>query len=360
MARIDSFLKLVVEQKASDLHFHAGNRPLIRHDGDLFPLPFRVLTERECGRFLTEMLTDAQKRDLKDTSDLDFVYALEGIARFRVNIFRQQGGMAGVFRVVPDQPPSLDDLGMPEAIRRLTQLNNGFVLITGPTGSGKTTTLAAIVHEINHKASKHVITVEDPIEFVHESANSIVTQRQVGVHTKSFSGALRAALREAPDVLVVGEMRDLETVMLGVSAAETGILVFGTMHTNSAPKAIHRLIDMAPDESREHLRGVLSVLLRGVVAQHLCKRASDEGRIAAVEVLLQNYAVSNMIREDKVHLIESYLQSANLRESGMVSLENCLLEYARKGLVMPEEALKAANMPDLIRDRLYQLADNII
>ncbi len=339
MPRIDSFLKLVVEQKASDLHFHAGNPPIIRHDGDLFRLPFRSLSERECRRFVFEMLNEEQKAAFLDASDVDFVYAMEDVGRFRVSVFRQHGGVGAVFRIIPDSPPSLDSLMMPEAIRGLTRLNNGLVLVTGPTGSGKTTTLAAIVNEINKNSSKHVITIEDPIEFVHVSDESVITQRQVGMHTRSFSLALRAALRESPDVLVVGEMRDLETVMLGISAAETGVLVFGTLHTNSAPKAVHRIVDMAPDESREHVRGVLSVLLRGVVAQHLCKRATGEGRVAAVEVLLQNYAVSNMVREDKVHLLEGYLQTSNPKDTGMQSLDRCLIEFVKQGYCLDRRDL---------------------
>lgn len=360
MARIDSFLRLVVEQQASDLHFHAGNVPIIRHDGDLVPLPFRILSEEETRRFLFEILTPEQRESFERDQELDFAYVIEGVGRFRVNAFQQSHGPGAVFRIIPARLPTLDELKLPAVLRKLAFQSHGLVLITGPTGSGKTTTLAAIIHEINTTSKRHVITVEDPIEFVHFPVQSVITQRQVGIHTEGFATALRSALRETPDVLVVGEMRDWEAVGLALSAAETGVLVFGTLHTNSAAKAIDRIIDVAPEEVREQVRGVISVLLKGVIAQRLCKRASGDGRIAALEILLQSYAVSHMIRDNKIFQIDAYLQSLELSESGMQSLDRCLLSYVQQGLVLPEEALQLANSPETFKKQIAQFQEDTL
>ena len=348
MARIDSFLRLVAEQKASDLHFHAGDVPVIRYNNDIIPLPFRALSETESRRFIYGLLSEEQRAQFEREKELDFVYEMEGVARFRSNIFLQHDGMSAVFRVVPNRLPSFEELNLPMVLKKLTRLNNGMVLVTGPTGSGKTTTLAALVNEINRTSHRHVITIEDPIEFIHLPINSIITQRQVGDHTTSFEEALRSALREAPDVIIVGELRDLETISLALTAAETGVLVFGTMHTSTAPKAVHRIIDAIPEHSREQMRGVLSVLLRGVVAQRLCKRASGDGRVAVLEIMRQNWAISHLIRDNKVHQIEGYLQSQNLEISGMQSFERCLFNYIRDELITKEEGLKTATSPELL------------
>ncbi|NOZ87765.1 MAG: PilT/PilU family type 4a pilus ATPase [Deltaproteobacteria bacterium] len=345
MARLDTFLKLVVEQHASDLHFHAGNPPIVRHDGDIIKLPFRVLSDSEAERFIYEIMTDEQKKAFLENHDLDMIYVIDGVGRFRVNVFLQSHGPSAVFRVIPQRLPTVEELMLPPMVKKLAQLNNGLILVTGPTGAGKTTTLAAIVNYINTSFQKHIITIEDPIEFVHEPINSVITQRQIGYHAESFATALRSALRESPDVLVVGEMRDLETVQLALQAAETGVLVFATLHTNSAAKSIDRIIDVMPEESRDQTRGVLSVLLRGVMAQHLCKRASGEGRIAVMELLVQNWAVSNMIRENKIHMLDSYLLSASLAETGCQSLDSCALQFIREGLITLEDGLKIANDP---------------
>jgi twitching motility protein PilT len=349
MPRIDSFLRLVVEQRASDLHFTAGSAPLIRHDGELVPLPFRVLTEGEARRFLGEILAPEERERLEADHEIDLLYSLPGVGRFRANIFVQQHGWGAAFRIIPDKPPRLDELGFPSSVRALCNLQHGLVLIGGPTGSGKSTTLAAIVHEINRTARRHILTIEDPIEFLHEPILSAVTQRQVGTHIDSFAEALRSALRESPDVLVVGEMRDSETLQLAVQAAETGVLVIGTLHTSSAAKTITRAIDMAPEDGRELLRASLSVLVKGVVAQHLLRRANGDGRIAAVEVLLNNAAVASMIRDNKAVQIDAYLESANPWETGMQGIEACLLSFVRDGLVDIEEAAKLSTSPDVLR-----------
>jgi len=350
MARIDSFLRLVSEQKASDLHFHAGMVPKIRFNGELLPLNFRELTTVETKAFLYEILSPAQKAEFEKEQGIDFIYELKGIGRFRANIFQQYNGMGGVFRVVPEKLPTPDDLLLPQSIKKLIQYNNGLILVTGPTGSGKTTTLAALIHEINKTSRKHVITIEDPIEFVHGPITSVMTQRQVGTHTSSFAAALRSALREAPDVIVIGELRDIETITLALSAAETGILVFGTLHTNSSGRAISRIIDLVPEKIQDQTRSTLSILLRGVIAQRLCMKASGESRIAALEILRQNYAIANMIRENKLHQLDGYLQSANFEETGMQSMDSCLLRYIKEGLVWLDEALKIADYPDQLRN----------
>jgi len=357
MARIDSFLRMVVDQHASDLHFHAGNVPTIRYNGDLLPLPFRTLSEFEARRFLYEMLDEAQRTRLERDKELDLVYRVEGVGRFRANLFVQSHGLGAVFRVIRATPPTMDELFLPPVLRRLTQLSNGLVLVTGPTGSGKTTTQAALVHEINRTSARHIVTVEDPIEFVHPPLRSILSQRQVEKHTESFSSALRASLRESPDVLVIGEMRDQETVQLALSAAETGVLVLSTLHTNSAAKAIDRMLDMLPGETREQMRSVLSVLLRCVVSQHLCKRANGEGRVAVMEILLNNWAVANMIRENKVHQIDAYLQTAANEAVGMQSLDGSILHRLKNGYITLADGLRVANYPEQVQARAGELGE---
>jgi twitching motility protein PilT len=358
MARIDSFLRLVAQQGASDLHFHAGNVPIIRHEGELMALPFRQLSEVETSRFLLEIMSEEQRTQFEQNQEADMVYEIEGVARFRANVFVQSQGLGAVFRVIPNQCPTLEQLNMPQAVKRLTMLNNGLVLVTGPTGSGKTTTLAAMVDEINKTSERHVISIEDPIEFLHQPIKGAITQRQVGKHAESFAGALRSALRESPDVLVVGEMRDLETINLAIAAAETGVLVIGTLHSNSASKAIDRIIDVIPEESRDQVRGTLSVLLRGVLSQHLAKHASGEGRVAVLEILLQSYAVSNLIRENKVFQIDGYLDTASNDGSGMQSLDACLFRLVKQGDITVEEALKFANQPESLKSLAAQLPED--
>lgn len=349
MARLDSFLRLVAEQQASDLHFHAGNPPVIRYEGDLMPLPFRELSNSETRRFVMEILTDKQKAILKEKNEVDFVYDLDEAGRFRVNVFQQSHGMGAVFRVVPNRLPTIDELMLPPSVHRLTQASNGLVLITGPTGAGKTTTLAAIINEMNEQTTRHIITVEDPIEFVFRPKKCMITQRQVGEHCESFPAALRSALRESPDVLVVGEMRDLETIKLALSAAETGVLVFATLHTNSAAKGVHRIIDTFPEDAREQARAALSMLLKGVVAQHLVKRSTGDGRVAVLEIMLQNFATSTMIRDNKIHQLDAYLANID-PETGMLGLDQCLFQYVREGIVEEAEAMRLANDPAHLKE----------
>jgi twitching motility protein PilT len=355
MARLDSFLKLVAEQQASDLHFHAGGVPMIRHDGDLMALPFRVLSELEAQRFIYEILTPDQRETLEREQQVDFVYALPAVGRFRASAFRQSRGIGAVFRVIRNHIPDLIELRMPPVVARLVQLKNGLIVVTGPTGAGKSTTLAAMVHEINTTQHRHIITIEDPIEYVHEPAMSAITHREVGTHTRTFSTGLRAALRESPDVLVLGEMRDLETVLLALQAAETGVLVLGTLHTNSAAKAIDRILDVIPEESRDQARGTLSLVLRAVIAQRLAKLASGDSRIAVLEVLLNNWAIGNLIRENKIHQIEAQLQSGGDSTGGQ-GFDTTLLQCVQQGLITADEALRLANHPDALRRLVGEVA----
>ena len=351
MARLDSFLRLVVEQHASDLHFMSGNKPLIRHDGELVPIPFRVLTDTETRRFLLEILTEEQKDTLEREQEVDFAYELPGSGRFRANVFQHSRGIGAVFRVIPEEPPVLGDLGLPPAIRRILDLPNGLVLFCGPTGCGKSTTQAALINELNATRAIHVITIEDPIEFVHPRQRSMVTQRQAGKHVSTFETALRSALRESPDVVLIGEMRDLETIKLALSAAETGVLVFGTLHTGSSAKAVDRIVDAFPSGQGDQVRGVLSAITRAIVSQRLVRRASGEGREVAMEMLFVNTGVANMIRENKTYQIDSMLQSQDPK-SGMQSLDNHLLRLVRGGKVLASEAVNHAVYPHLFEQAL--------
>jgi twitching motility protein PilT len=358
MARLDSFLEIVAEQKASDFHFHAGNPPIIRYGGELLALPFRTLTDDEVRRFVFEILTPAQRQTLDHDQQLDFIHVLPGLGRFRANVFVQKEGLGAVFRVIPEHLPSFEELRLPPAVRWLTDQANGLVLVTGPTGSGKTTTLAAMVNEINATTQRHVITIEDPIEFVHVPAKSVVTQRQIGRHAESFAQALRSALREAPDVLVVGELRDPETVHLALQAAETGVLVLGTLHTNSAPRAVDRILDALPADIREPMRQVLSVTLRGVLAQRLCPRASGDGRVALLEILLQTHGIANLIRENKVHQIEGLLHSASADGTGAQSLDACILRYIQEGTISRDDGVAMADRPEQLQKQLAEMPED--
>jgi twitching motility protein PilT len=354
MARIDSFFRLVSEQKASDLHLHAGAPPVIRFDGELLPLPFRTLSDTETRAFLSEVLTPEQSELLDAQGQVDLIYGLPGVGRFRGNVFAQARGWSAVFRVVPPEPPRLSDLDLPPSVAGLARIQNGLVIVTGPTGSGKSTTLAGLVREINERSARHIITIEDPIEYVHSPQKSRVTQRQVGQHVATFAGGLRSSLRESPDVLVIGEMRDAETVQLALAAAETGVLVFGTLHTNSAARAVDRILDTLPDEVREHARGVLSILLRGVVSQRLLKAAAGDGRVAITEILVGSTAIASMIREGKTHLIDAALQSAaDVR--GLLGFDNALFRAVVARRITTDEALGEARQPDVLKRRVAEI-----
>jgi twitching motility protein PilT len=348
---MDTLLRIAADQRASDLHLHAGKIPRVRHDGRLVALPFRALGMLQLRGMLDEMLTDEQRDSLSKHSHLDFAYDIAGVARYRGSICMQSDGPSAVFRVVPKAVPSLDGLELPPAVNGFTRHANGLVLVTGPTGSGKTTTLAAIVDRINESSARHILTIEDPIEFVHVPKRGLVTQRQVGLHAESFAAALRSALREAPDVIVVGEIRDFETISLALAAAEAGVLVFATLHTRSAPQSVERLLGQAPDDRQEQVREVLATVIRGVMCQRMCS-AIGGGRVAATEILLPSIAVSNLIREKKVHLLEGMMRSGSESARGVRSLEDSLARLVAERRITRHEALGWANDTVALRSML--------
>lgn len=341
MARIDALFKMMQEQGASDLHLSTGNPPIFRLHGDMVKLNFKTLGHDELKAILFEILNDKQREQFETTKDLDFAYSVPGLARFRGNIMMQHRGIAAVFRIIPGKVLSADDLGLPEGVRRMTNFKKGLVLVTGPTGSGKSTTLAAMIDLINSTRKEHILTLEDPLEFIHENKQSLFNQRQIGEHSESFSAALRAALREDPDVILVGEMRDLETISLAMSAAETGHLVFGTLHTNSAAKTIDRIIDVFPKDAQEQVRAMLSESLKGVICQQLLKTADGKGRAAALEIMVGTPAIGNLIREGKTFQIPSIIQTA--RKDGMQLMDQHLLDLLKTKRVAPEEAYRCAS-----------------
>lgn len=340
MARIDVLFNMMKEQGASDLHLSTGNPPIFRLHGEMVRLNFKPLGHEELKTILFEILTANQKEQFEATKDLDFAYSVPDLARFRGNVLMQHRGIAAVFRLIPGKVLSCDDLSLPDGVRRMTNFKKGLVLVTGPTGSGKSTTLAALIDHINSTRKEHILTLEDPLEFIHENKLSLLNQRQIGEHTESFSSALKAALREDPDIILVGEMRDLETIQLAMSAAETGHLVFGTLHTNTAAKTVDRIIDVFPTEQQQQVRAMLSESLKGVVCQQLLKTAEGKGRVAAFEIMFGTPAIANLIREAKTYQITSIIQTA--KKDGMQLMDQHLLDLLKTKRVNPEEAYRCA------------------
>ena len=340
MARIDALFNMMKEQGASDLHLSTGNPPIFRQRGDMVRLNFKMLGHDELKEILFEILSEKQQAHFNETKDLDFAYEVPGLARFRGNIMMQYRGIAAVFRIIPTKILSADELGLPEGVRRMTNFKKGMVLVTGPTGSGKSTTLAGMIDLINSSRKEHILTFEDPLEFIHENKMSLMNQRQIGEHTESFTSALRAALREDPDVILVGEMRDLTTIQLAMSAAETGHLVFGTLHTSTAAKTVDRIIDVFPTDQQEQVRAMLSESLKGVICQQLLKTADGNGRVAALEIMLGTPAIANLIREGKTFQIPSIMQTA--KKDGMQLMDQHLLDLLKTKMVNPQEAYRCA------------------
>lgn len=330
---IQELLKLTIASNASDLHLSTGNSPILRIDGELQPMDQPELTAENVKKIIHSLLTDEQQKIFEDDLEIDFAYALSDSARFRINAFNHSRGSGAAFRVIPNKVPTLEELGMPAILKELCEHRNGIVLVTGPTGSGKSTTLAAMVDHINATKTKHILTIEDPIEFTHNCKKCLVNQRELNRDTHSFSNALRSALREDPDVILVGEMRDLDTIRLALTAAETGHLVFATLHTNSAAKTIDRIIDVFPGVEQSMIRSMLSESLRAVLAQTLLKRV-DNGRIAAQEILIATPAIRNLIRENKIPQMISAMQAGHAY--GMHTLEQHIQELAAKNLIAPE------------------------
>ena len=341
MAKIDAFFNLMFEQKASDLHLSSGNPPILRINGELHRVEFPPLENDSLKAMLYEISPEYKIKVFEETGDVDFGHEIPSVARFRINFFNQKYGIAAVFRQIPSRVLSFEDfekLGapLPPVLKKFAMLHKGLVIVTGPTGSGKSTTLASIIDYANRNRRDHILTVEDPIEFVHESKNSLVNHREVGLHTKSFASALRGALREDPDIILVGEMRDLETIELAITAASTGHLVFGTLHTPSAAKTVDRIIDVFPADQQNKIRATLSETLRGIVAQNLFKRIDKGGRVAALEILVFTTAIANLVREAKTHQIPGMIQVG--KKLGNQPLDDAIMDHIKMKRISPEEA----------------------
>ena len=340
MAKIDEFLAEVLKRKGSDLHFLAGDPPRLRVYGDLQALRPEPLKADFVKETLYEIMPPKAVARFEEKEGADFAYAVPNLARFRVNVMRQLNGMGAVCRVIPSAALTLDELNMPEAVRSLCRVNSGLILVTGKTGSGKSTTLAAMIDDINTRLKGHILTVEDPIEFVHVRKNCLISQREVGVHAPSFSDAVHSALREDPDVVLVGEMRDLETISVAVSAAEMGILVMGTLHTNGAAATVDRIVNAFPSDKQSHVRTMLSTSLRGVVSQQLVPRAGQPGRVAALEILINTPAVANLIRQGKIDQLENTMQSG--ASFGMRTMDMAIQQLFDSRAISGRDAFRKA------------------
>ncbi len=341
MAKIDAFFQLMHDQGASDLHLVTGQQPALRIRGEIERIKYNILDNDELKAMLYEIAPEHKVKQFEEVGDVDFAYEIPNLARYRANFFMQKYGVAAVFREVPTKIMTAQQLGLPPVVSRLATLPRGLVLVTGPTGSGKSTTLAAIIDEANRTRKDHIITIEDPIEFVHQSQGCIVNHREVGIHTKTYSAALRGALREDPDIILVGELRDLETIQMAIEAASTGHLVFGTLHTTSAAKTVDRIIEVFPASEQMQIRSTLADGLRAVIAQVLFKRIDKKALIPALEILIANSAVRNLIRESKTYQIPSMMQTG--RKYGMQLLDDAIMDLMNKGLISPDDAYSKAN-----------------
>jgi len=341
MARIDAFLKLGLSQGCSDVHLSVGVPPMLRMNGDLMPIKFRELSDTELESYLFEILTNNQKEVIGNGHDLDFSYVADEGGRFRVNVFRKATGYGAVFRFIPEDVPTLEKLDVPSILTDFCDYHQGMVLVTGSTGTGKSTTLAAMINHLNETRNLNIISLEDPIEFVHPSKKCQVIQRELGTHLTSFADGVRAAMREDPDVILVGELRDAETISMAMTAAETGHLVLGTLHTTSAVKTIDRIIDALPGELREQTKAFLSMSLKAVVTQVLCKTPDGHGRRAVLEILVNNRAIAKLITTDQSHQISSQMQTG--RDLGMQLMDSALLEAINAKKIDPDDAYRFAN-----------------
>jgi twitching motility protein PilT len=351
MVTLPDLLKTMVDMEGSDLHLATNSPPQVRVHGSLRRLPLPDLLPAETERLAGSVLTDAQKKRFAETMELDFAFGVPGLARFRCNLFHQRGSVGAVYRLIPDRIRSLDDLGLPPVVATLAARPRGLVLVTGPTGSGKSTTLAALLDKLNSERYGHILTIEDPIEYVHAHKNCLVNQREVHGDTSSFGAALRAALREDPDVVLIGEMRDLETVEAALKIAETGHLTFATLHTNSAVQTISRIIDVFPAGQQAQVRTQLSLVLEGIVCQALLPRADGAGRVASLEIMIPTPAIRNLIREDKIHQIYGVMQTGQER-LGMQTANQSLASLHKRGLIALDTALGASSLKDELQDMI--------
>jgi len=344
---ITQLLTFLHQQGGSDLHISAGEPPMMRIDGSIKKIKVPELSAEDTQAMLYDIMGDTQRKNFEEFSESDFSIELGDIARFRVNVFRQRRGMGAVFRVIPTEILSIEDLGLPQILHQITKREKGLVLVTGPTGSGKSTTLASMIDLINRESEGHILTIEDPVEFVHKSKKCLINQREVGPHTLSFNNALRAALREDPDIILVGEMRDLETIQLALTAAETGHLVFGTLHTSSAPKTIDRIIDVFPPVQQAQIRAMISESLQAVITQTLCKKIGG-GRAAALEIMLGTTAVRNLVREGKIHQLHSVIQTS--QGMGMCTMESSLIELFQKNIISTETLIEKSGNANILEE----------
>jgi len=351
MATLPELLKTMVEMDGSDLHIATNTPPQIRVNGRLTRLELPELQPAETKHLVYSVLTDTQKKRFEETLELDFSFGIRGLARFRCNLFNQRGAVGAVYRLIPEKIRTFQDLGLPAVLGSLAERPRGLVLVTGPTGSGKSTTLAAMVDKINTERHEHILTIEDPIEYIHAHKNCLVNQREVHSDTNSFSNALRAALREDPDIVLIGEMRDLETVEAALKIAETGHLTFGTLHTNSAAQTINRIIDIFPSGQQSQIRTQLSLVLEGIVCQALLPRADGKGRVVSLEILVPNSAIRNLIRDDKIHQIYGSMQ-AGQEKLGMQTANQSLASLYMKRLITLETALTTSSNKDELQDMI--------
>lgn len=355
MASIYDLLKIMIEKGASDLHVTTASPPRLRIDGKLVPLDHPPLTPVETKSLCYSILTDAQKHKFEENSELDLSFGVKGLSRFRGNVFMQRGAVAGAFRTIPFEIKTFKDLGLPEVMNELVKKPRGLILCTGPTGSGKSTTLAAMIDRINSERYEHIITVEDPIEYLHGHKKCLINQREVSADTSSFKAALKYVLRQDPDVVLIGEMRDLETIEAALTVSETGHLTLATLHTNSAVQTINRIIDVFPSHQQEQIRVQLSFVLEGVLSQQLIAKKSGKGRVLAVELLIPNPAIRNLIREDKVHQIYSTMQTGQSK-FGMQTMNQSLVELYTKGHISYEDAIGRSPVPEEIITMLQKLS----
>ena len=351
MSNIHQLLKLMVEQGASDLHITTGSSPQLRIDGHMVPLKSPPLLPADTKQLCYSILTDSQKKKFEEESELDLSFGVKGLARFRGNIFMQRGALAGAFRLIPFRILSFDELGLPPVVRDISKKPRGLVLVTGPTGSGKSTTLASIIDAINNERHEHIITIEDPIEYLHSHKKCVVNQREVGADTQSFKKALKYILRQDPDVVLLGELRDLETIEAALTIAETGHLCFATLHTNSCVQTINRIVDVFPENQQQQVRTQLSFVLEGVMSQTLIPKSTGHGRVLSLEVMVPNMAIRALIRDDKVHQIYSQMQMGQ-EKFGMQTMNQSLFMLYHKKLISMEDALMRSSEPDELKQMI--------
>jgi twitching motility protein PilT len=353
MANMHQLLKAMIEKGASDLHITTGTSPQLRIDGKLHPLRMPPLSPPETKQLCYSVLTDSQKHHFEENNELDLSFSVQKLSRFRANVFIQRGNVAGAFRAIPYKIPSFEELGLPKIVRELSDKPRGLVLVTGPTGSGKSTTLATIIDRINQERNEHIVTIEDPIEYLHQHKGCVVNQREVGADTDSFTGALRYILRQDPDVVLIGEMRDLETIEAALTVAETGHLCFATLHTNSALQTINRIVDVFPPYQQAQIRAQLSFVLEGVLCQALLPRANGPGRTMALEVMIPNAAIRNLIREDKIHQVYSAMQVGQ-EKFGMQTMNQSLANHYKRRVISLEVAMGRSPDNDELRTMIAE------